>query len=106
MLHRVWKSKKKAGEPSHMSSMSSQHSYDNGDVNGSKQILDKEFGIPSIKTLGIKKAHEIIKAGCSDSKPNRSNRKRNFVHLTYDAYLTWHHAMNGDLDWAKQLMKK
>ena len=47
------KGKEKVEDASRMPSLSASHN--DGDLSGSEQSLDDEFGIPSIKTLGAKR---------------------------------------------------
>ena len=62
--------------------------YEDVDANssGSKHSLDDEFGIPSVKTPGVKKALQGM-----HEKLRRSERRRAPVdRLTYDSYVARH----------------
>ena len=50
-----------------------------GESSGSEQILDEEFGIPTIRTPGAKKAQSTGKAVGSDPRPQKSGRERVLV---------------------------
>ena len=59
-----------------------------GHSSSSDHSLDEEFGIPSVKTLGVKKASEGI-----HSKFKRSSRVKNPMQwLMYDGYVAHHYA--------------
>ena len=59
-----------------------------GHSSGSDHSLDEEFGIPSVKTPGVKKALEGM-----HSKLRRSSRVKNPVQrLMYDGYVAHHYA--------------
>ncbi|MCO5593034.1 hypothetical protein L7F22_047039 [Adiantum nelumboides] len=60
--------------------------FDDGNSSGSEHSLDEEFGIPSVKTPGVKKALQGI-----HEKLRRSGRHKNPVdRLTYDSYVARH----------------
>ena len=62
-----------------------------GETSGSKESLDKEFDIPTIRTPGAKKAQLAGKAFVSDPRPCRSGRERvPMQRLTYDSYMARH----------------
>ena len=62
LLHQVQgmscKGKEKVGETPFMADLSSGSSHANMDSNGSDQSLDEEFGIPAVRTPGVRKAQE------------------------------------------------
>ena len=59
-----------------------------GNSSGSDMSLDEEFGIPAMRTPGVKKAMEAM-----HSKLRRSERTRNPMdRLTYDSYVARHYA--------------
>ncbi|KAH7387954.1 hypothetical protein KP509_16G050300 [Ceratopteris richardii] len=61
-----------------------------GDSSDSEKSLDEELGLPSVKTLGVRKAHVDDKRR-SDPGPRISERMRNLVQrLTYDSYMALH----------------
>lgn len=85
--------KEKVGESPFMADLSSGFSHVNGDSDGSEQSLDEEFGIPAVKTPGVKKAQEDARGQRSDPGPRRSGRAKNPVQrLTYDGYVAHHKA--------------
>ena len=69
-----------------MPNLSAGHDDAEGDSSGSEHSLDDEFGIPSVKTPGVKKALEGM-----HSKLRRSSRvKKPVQHLRYDSYVARH----------------
>ena len=76
------KGKEKVGEP-----VVPPDSFD-GNSSGSDMSLDEEFGIPTMRTPGVKKAMEAM-----HSKLRRFECTRNPVdRLTYDGYVARHYA--------------
>ena len=61
---------------------------DGGDSSGSEMSLDEEFGIPGMKTLGVKKAMKSMNENLS-----RSTRVKNLVQrLNYSGFVARHYA--------------
>jgi len=76
-----------------MPDVSSGYLHVDADSDGSKKSLDEEFGIPAVRTLGVKKANEAAKPPRSDPGPHRLNRNRNSLQrLMYDGYVAHHNA--------------
>ncbi len=76
-----------------MPDVSSGYSHVDANSDGSEQSLDEKFGIPAVRTPGVKKANEAAKPPRSDPGPRRSNRDRKSVQrLTYDGYVAHHRA--------------
>ena len=64
-----------------------------GESSGSKQSLDEELCITTIRTPGAKKAQLVRKVPRSYQRPRRSGRHRVPVQiLTYDSYVDCHYA--------------
>ena len=62
-----------------------------GESSGSKQSLDEEFGIPTIRTPGAKKPQSTRKAFGSDPRPRKSRRERVLMQrLNHDSYVACH----------------
>ena len=82
------KGKEKVDEAPKLPNLSAGYDYADGDSSGSEQSLDEEFGIPSVRTPGVKKALEGMHA-----KLRRSSRVKNPVQrLMYDGYVAHHYA--------------
>ena len=80
------KGKEKVDDAPRMPNLST--SYEDVDANssGSNHSLDEEFGIPSMKTLGVKKALQGM-----HEKLRRSERHQAPIdRLTYDSYVARH----------------
>ncbi|MCO5608611.1 hypothetical protein L7F22_062824 [Adiantum nelumboides] len=71
------KGKEKVGEPPCMMSVSSGSSHIDADFDGLDQSLDEEFGIPAVRTLGVRK--QAARTLGSNSGWRRSNRVRFLV---------------------------
>ena len=85
--------KEKVDEPPFMADASSGFSHVDMDSDGSERSLDEEFGIPVVRTPGVRKVQGDARGQRSDPGPRRSNRVRNPVQkLTYDGYLAHHKA--------------
>ena len=63
------KGKEKVDEPLCMPDVSSGYSHVDADSDGSEQSLDEEFGIPAVRTPGVKKANEAAKPPRNDLGP-------------------------------------
>ena len=71
--------------------LSAGHDDVDGHSSGSEQSLDEEFGIPSVKTPGVRRMHARNRTPGSDPGPPRFERARNTMqHLTYDSYVARH----------------
>ena len=66
------KGKEKVGEIPFMADVSSASSHADIDSDGSEQSLDEEFGIPAVRTPGVRKAQEDARGQRSDPGPRRS----------------------------------
>ncbi|MDM1593474.1 reverse transcriptase domain-containing protein [Escherichia coli] len=87
------KGKAKVVEPLGMPDVSAGHSYVDGESSGSEQSLDEEFGIPAIRTPGVRKANVPNRTPWTDPGPRRSNKERRPVQrLMYDGYVARHYA--------------
>ena len=73
------KGKEKVGETPFMADVSSGFSHADMDSDGSKQSLDEEFGVPVVRTPGVRKAREDARGQRSDLGPRRSGRVKNLV---------------------------
>ncbi|MCO5552926.1 hypothetical protein L7F22_006445 [Adiantum nelumboides] len=74
-----------------MTSVSSSSSHIDADSYDSEQSIDEEFGIPAVRTPGVRKQIARRTLG-NNSRPRRSNRVRFHVdRLTYDGYVTHHY---------------
>ena len=73
------KGKEKVGETPFMADVSSGFSHADMDSDGSEQSLDEEFGIPVVRTPGVRKAREDARGQRSDPGPRRSSRVQNPV---------------------------
>jgi hypothetical protein len=88
-----YKGKEKVGEALGMPDIYAGYSHIDGESSGSKQSLDEEFGIPAIKTPGVKKANVTNRTPQTDPGPRRSTRERRPVQrLIYDGYVARHYA--------------
>jgi hypothetical protein len=88
-----YKGKEKVGEPLGMPDISTRYSHVDGESSGSEQSLDEEFGIPAIKTPGVRKANVANRIPRTDPGPRRSTRERRLVQrLIYDGYVAHHYA--------------
>jgi hypothetical protein len=56
--------------------ISAGYSHVDGKFSGSEQSLDEEFGIPAIKTPGVKRANVANRTPQTDPGPCRSTRER------------------------------
>ena len=80
------KGKEKVDDAPKLPNLSAGHDDAEADSSGSEHSLDDEFGIPSVKTPGVKKALEGM-----HSKLRRSSRvKKPVQHLRYDSYVARH----------------
>jgi hypothetical protein len=52
------------------------YSHVDGKSNGSEQNLDEEFGIPAIRTLGVRRANAANRTPWTNLGPRRSTRER------------------------------
>ena len=87
------KGKEKVGEPPCMTSVSSGSSHIDVDSDGLEQSLDEEFGIPSVRTPGARRAKQVVKTPGSDPRPRRSSRVGfPLDRLTYAGYVTHQYA--------------
>ncbi|MCO5590783.1 hypothetical protein L7F22_044758 [Adiantum nelumboides] len=87
------KGKEKVDEGMRMPNVTTEHDDVNGHSSGSKHSLDEELGIPSVRTLGVRRLHAEIKALGSNAEPFRSGINRYPVdRLTYDGYVAKHFA--------------
>jgi hypothetical protein len=69
------------------------YSHVDGESSGSEQSLDEEFGIPVIRTPGVRRANVANRTPWIDPGPRRSTRERRPVQrLIYDGYVTRHYA--------------
>jgi hypothetical protein len=88
-----YEGKEKVDEPLGMPNISARYSHVDGESNGSEQNLDEEFGIPAIKTLGVRRANVANRTPRTDPGPRRSTMERQPVHrLIYDGYVARHYA--------------
>jgi hypothetical protein len=88
-----YKGKEKVGEALGVPDISARYSHVDGESSGSKQSLDEEFGIPAIKTFGVKRANVANRTPQTDPGPCRSTRERRPVQiLIYDGYVARHYA--------------
>jgi len=88
-----YKGKEKVGEALGMPDISAGHSHVHGESSGSKQSLDEKFGIPAIKTPGVKRANVANRTPGTDPGPRRSTKERRPVQrLIYDGYVACHYA--------------
>ena len=80
------KGKEKVGDAPRMPNVSTGYEDVDANSSGSEHSLDEEFGIPSVKTPGVKKALQGM-----HEKLRRSERRRAPVdRLTYDSYVARH----------------
>ncbi|MDM1715273.1 hypothetical protein HX137_32225, partial [Pseudomonas sp. 165] len=70
------KGKAKVVEPLGMPDVSAGHSYVDGESSGSEQSLDEEFGIPAIRTPGVRKANVPNRTPRTDPRPRRSTTEK------------------------------
>jgi hypothetical protein len=76
-----------------MPDISAGYSHVDGEFSGSEQSLDEEFGIPAIRTPGVKRANVVNRTPWTDPGPRRSTRERRPVQrLIYDGYVARHYA--------------
>jgi len=76
-----------------MPDISAGYSHVDGEFSGSEQNLDEEFGIPAIRTSGVKRANVANRTPWTDPGPRRSTRERRPVQrLIYDGYVARHYA--------------
>jgi len=88
-----YKGKEKVGEALGMLDISVGYSHVDGKSSGSEQSLDEEFGIPVMKTPGVKRINVANRTPRTDLSPRRSTRERRLVHrLIYDGYVVRHYA--------------
>jgi len=71
-----YKGKEKVGEALDMPDISAGYSPVNGKSSGSEQSLDEEFGIPTIRTPGVKRANVANRTPRTDPGPRRSTMER------------------------------
>ena len=80
------KGKEKVDKTPKLPNLSASHDDVDGHSSGSEHSLDEEFGIPSVKTPGVKKALQGM-----HEKLRRSRRHRAPIDtLTYDSYVARH----------------
>jgi len=88
-----YKGKEKVGEALGMPDISAGYSHVDGEFSGSEQSLDEEFGIPAIRTPGVKRVNVANRTPRTDPGPRRSTRERRLVQiLIYDGYVARHYA--------------
>ncbi len=76
-----------------MPDISTRYSHVDGKSSGFEQSLDEEFGIPTIKTHGVRKANATNRTPQTDPGLHRSTRERRPVQrLIYDGYVAHHYA--------------
>jgi hypothetical protein len=69
------------------------YSHVDGESSGSEQSLDEEFGIPAIRTPGVRRANVANRTPRTDPSPRKSTRERRPVQrLIYDGYVACHYA--------------
>ena len=73
-----YKGKEKIDDAPKVQNLSAGHD-DGGESSGSEHSLDEEFGIPSVKTPGVRRLQTGNKPLGSDQGPCRSTRKRNLL---------------------------
>jgi hypothetical protein len=71
-----YKGKEKVGEALGMPDISAGYSHVDGESSGSKQSLDEEFGIPAIKTPGVKRVNVANRTPQTDPSPRKSTKER------------------------------
>ena len=87
------KGREKVDDAPKLPNLSAGHDDVDADSSGLEQSLDEEFGIPSMKTPGVRRMHTKNRTLGSDPGPRRSQRMRNHVEqLTYDSYVARHSA--------------
>jgi hypothetical protein len=59
-----------------MLDISAGYSHVDGESSGSEQSLDEEFGIPAIRTLGVRRANATNRTPWTDPSPCRSTKER------------------------------
>ncbi len=88
-----YKGKEKVGKPLGMPNISTRYSHVDGKSNGSEQSLDEEFGIPAIRTPGVKRANASNRTPWTNPGPCKSTKERRPVQiLIYDGYVARHYA--------------
>ena len=84
MSHKV---KEKVDDTLRLQNLSASHDDVDGHSSGSDS-LDEELGIPSLKTLGVRRTQIGYRTPGSDPSVCRSRRVKNLVQwLTYDSYV-------------------
>ena len=73
------KGKEKVGETPFMADVSSGSSHADMDSDDSEQSLDEEFGIPAVRTPGVRKAQEDARGQRSDPQPRKFSKVKNPV---------------------------
>ncbi|MCO5599988.1 hypothetical protein L7F22_054096 [Adiantum nelumboides] len=87
------KGNKKVDEGMRMPNVSAEHDDVNGHSSGSEHSLSEELGIPSVRTLGVKRLHAQNRALGKNVESSRLERNRYPVDiLTYDGYVAKHFA--------------
>jgi len=71
-----YKGKEKVGEALGMPDISAGYSAVDGKSSGSEQSLDEEFGIPAIRTPGVKRTNVANRTPRTDPGPHKSTRER------------------------------
>jgi hypothetical protein len=71
-----YKGKEKVGEPLGVPDIFAKYSHVDGESSGSKQSLDEEFGIPAIRTPGVRRANAANITPQTDLGPRGSTKKR------------------------------
>ncbi len=88
-----YKGKEKVSEALGMPDISAGYSHVNGESSGFEQSLDKELGIPAIRTLGVRRANTANRTPQTDPGPRRFTRERRPVQrLICDGYVARHYA--------------
>jgi hypothetical protein len=59
-----------------MPDISTRYSHVDGDSSGSEQNLDEEFGIPAIRTPGVRRTNAANRTPWTDPSPCRSTREK------------------------------
>jgi hypothetical protein len=71
-----YKGKEKVGEPLGMLDISAGYSHVDGESSGFEQSLDEEFGIPAIRTPGVRRANAANRTPWTDPSLRRFTRER------------------------------
>jgi hypothetical protein len=88
-----YKGKEKVDEPLGMPDIFAGYSHVDGEFSGSEQNLDEEFGIPAIRTPGVRRVNATNRIPRTDPGPRRSTKERRPVQkLIYDGYVARNYA--------------